>query len=154
MRVSDFVKQVSIFDLVVLLLLEFNSDNAELTATQTGVTRQTVTNIRNKNKIFTEALKENTAQVEYGNPEINTLLKAFSDTFGTTKTSRFDRYAAKRLITKHGADKILTLISELRKMAESKFAPSVNNVSDIETKWVQIIKFLGTQQEENQEIEL
>lgn len=86
---------------------------------------------------------EGLINTNYGDPEVSTIVESFKEHFGTTKTSKWDRFAAKRLASKHGVDRILAVIDALSMVGGDKYAPSVNNVSQIEEKWVAIIRFLG-----------
>jgi hypothetical protein len=89
---------------------------------------------------------------EYGNPEINKIVDGFKDAFGTTKTTKYDRFAAKRLADRHGADLIVLAITALSQRQDLPYAPVVRNISQLEEKWVSVIKFLkshnGSQVEE------
>lgn len=79
---------------------------------------------------------------EYGQPEINEVIATFKEVFGTTKATRYDRFAAKRLITKHGVANVKLVITALAAKGSAKYSPTVNSVSQLEDKWVSIVKYL------------
>lgn len=91
---------------------------------------------------------------EYGNHDVNTILEAFKNAFGTTKATRYDRYAATRLSKAHGVDTILVAIAGLANGQGEKFCPTVNNVSQLEEKWPSVVRFLRARWEGAKEIEL
>lgn len=78
----------------------------------------------------------------YGNSEIDNVVQKFVDTFGTTKTTKYDRFAADRLVKKYGDKAICGIIEMLGKSATERFAPRVNNISDLESKMPSILVFL------------
>ena len=81
--------------------------------------------------------------VQYGNQEINTVVDAFKRAFGTTKATKYDRYAAKRLINKHGAESVVAAIDILAANQDAKYCPTVRSVAQIEDKWVSIVRFIN-----------
>lgn len=78
----------------------------------------------------------------YGNADIDRVVKTFADTFGTTKVSKADRYAANRLVTKYSAQAVSGIISLLGSKNQEKYCPVVNSVADLENKWVSVMSFL------------
>lgn len=78
----------------------------------------------------------------YGSSEIDNVVQKFIDTFGTTKTTKYDRFAASRLVKKYGDSPVCNIIDLLGKSATQKFAPRVNNISDLESKMPSILIFL------------
>jgi hypothetical protein len=93
-------------------------------------------------------------KVEYGDKDINFVVNSFKDTFGTTKTTKYDRFAASRLIKKYDAGPIVSIMSALAKRSEDQFAPVVNSVSQFETKLPSIIKFLYKGEKKTEEIDI
>lgn len=89
--------------------------------------------------------EEGLLNVHFGNEEVSEVIEHFKEVFGTTRTSKWDRFAASRLVKKHGVPAILKVIDGLSATAGDKYGPSVNNVSQIEEKWPAIIRFLGGQ---------
>jgi len=102
----------------------------------TGVSRQTA-------EIIVERLnEEGLLHVGYGNAEVDIILTTFSETFGTTKISRYDRYAAHRLASKYGSQSICTIIKLLDQHKDDRYVPVIRNVMQLEDKIVSIIAFL------------
>lgn len=79
------------------------------------------------------------------NKDVQTIIEAFTKAFGTTKVSAPDRWAAKRLHVKYGADEVAKVIQALASRGGDQFAPVVNSVSELENKWVSVGKFLSNQ---------
>lgn len=92
--------------------------------------------------VFDRLTEEGLLHVGFGDPEVDTIVKCFSDTFGTTKTSKADRYAARRLGSKYGSQAICGIITLMSKHAEEKYAPITNSVVELENKIVSVLKFL------------
>lgn len=92
---------------------------------------------------FLEA--EGLLNVEFGNEEVTTVIEEFKKWFGTTKATKWDRFAAKRLVNKHGVPAVLRVIEALCSQSGHKYAPTVNSVSQLEEKWPGTIKFLQGQ---------
>ena len=86
--------------------------------------------------------EEGLLNLHYGNQDIGEVITAFSDNFHSTKVSKYDRFAAKRLADKHGAKVVVAIIDTLAKMQDNKFCPTVNSVSQLETKFPQVVKFI------------
>lgn len=86
--------------------------------------------------------EEGVLHLGYGNAEIDMVVKKFSDTFGTTKTSKYDRFAANRLIQKYGTDSVVGIIGLLGSRVGEKYAPVVNSISQMEEKFPSILNFL------------
>jgi hypothetical protein len=86
--------------------------------------------------------------VSFGNADINTVIDSFKEHFGVTKATRYDRFAAKRLIQRHGAEAICDTIRKLSQGQTDKFAPTVNSVSELENKWVSVNRFVNKEIEE------
>lgn len=86
---------------------------------------------------------------EYGDPDVNAIIDTFQEYFGTTKATKYDRFAAKRLAKKHTAKTVCEVIMALSQTTRYKFAPVVNSVSQLENKWVSVIRYLtGTMPQE------
>jgi len=80
----------------------------------------------------------------YGNSEIDNVVQKFTDTFGTTKTSKYDRFAADRLTKKYGSQAICGIIGLMGEHATEKFAPRIGSISQLEEKIVSVMHFLRT----------
>jgi hypothetical protein len=81
----------------------------------------------------------------YGNADIDKVVEAFTETFGTTKTSKPDRWAANRLVNKYGSQTVVGIVRLLGQYQGEKYAPVLNNVVQLEEKWVQVMNFLRKQ---------
>lgn len=154
MNYLEYLKNHDNFDKYLLFLdaLGFSGDEI---ATMTGVTRQTVHNAKSRQENLLEALKLiHSEPKEHGNPDVNAIIGAFTESFGTTKSTKYDRWAAHRLAMKHGASVIVNIIKALAASRGDKYCPSVNSVKQIEEKWVNIANYIGRQQANNQVVEL
>lgn len=78
----------------------------------------------------------------YGDADVDRVINKFSDTYGITKVSKQDRFAANRLVKKYGAQSIVGIIDLLAKSSGERYAPVINNVEQLEKKWVSIVSFL------------
>lgn len=87
-------------------------------------------------------MEEDLLNLGYGNSDIDAVVIQFSETFGNTKTSKFDRFAAKRLTEKYGRDSIVGIIQLLGKRKDEKYCPVVGNISQLEEKIVSVMNFL------------
>lgn len=93
-------------------------------------------------------MEEGLLNLGYGNADVDAIVVAFSDTFGTTKTSRNDRFAAHRLAQKYGAQAVVGIVQLLAENNTEKFAPVVNSVSQLEEKMPSVLNFLRNIKEE------
>lgn len=80
----------------------------------------------------------------YGNADIEAVVSKFTETFGTTKVSKYDRFAAKRLTDKYGRQAIIGIIQLLGDNRTERYAPVVGNMAQMEEKIVSILNFLRT----------
>lgn len=85
---------------------------------------------------------EGVLNLGYGSADINLVLTTFQETFGTTKHSKYDRFAANRLCMKYGAQGVAGIIKLLGASSDEKFAPVVNTVTELETKLPSVLNFL------------
>lgn len=143
MRLLDYIKKYHNLDLSIVLMDELGYSDDEITS-KLEIARASIYNAKTRFEPLLNALSSiaEDKPVSYGDPAVNAIVEAFKDSFGTTKVSKYDRYAAKRLATKHGADRIIAVIKALSAGAGDKFAPSINNVSQLEEKFVSVGKFL------------
>ena len=89
--------------------------------------------------------EEGVLHLGHGDVDVDRVVDKFTDTFGTTKTSKYDRFAAKRLVDKYGTDAVVGIIGLLSQRSTEKYAPVVNSISQLETKWVSVLSFLRAQ---------
>ncbi|HET7630453.1 MAG TPA: hypothetical protein VFK03_03700 [Candidatus Saccharimonadales bacterium] len=86
--------------------------------------------------------RENLLNLHYGEQAVGAVVEAFKEAFGTTKVSKYDRFAAHRLAEKHGQEAVVTIIRLLAQKSSEKFCPTVNSISQLEEKWVSALRFL------------
>lgn len=95
---------------------------------------------------------EGLLNVFFGDQDISLICETFKEQFGTTKISRYDRYAAGRLAKRYGGEQIAGIIKLMASRASEPYAPTVGSVTQLEEKLVNVMKFLKGQAV--QEIEL
>ena len=78
----------------------------------------------------------------YGDADVDIIINKFTDTFGTTKVTKTDRWAAQRLAKKYGSQAIVGIVGLLGKHSQEKYAPVVGNVTQLEEKIVNVLSFL------------
>jgi len=78
----------------------------------------------------------------YGLATVDSIVNKFTETFGTTKTSKYDRFAANRLATKYGSQSIVGIIDMLGATTGDKYCPVVNNITQLEEKLPSILNYL------------
>lgn len=88
----------------------------------------------------------------YGDKDVDAIVLKFSETFGNTKVSKYDRFAAQRLAHKYGSQAVVGIISILAQRNGEKFAPVVNNVAQLESKFVSILNFVRNLDKGDEEI--
>lgn len=81
----------------------------------------------------------------FGDKTVNLIITTFKDAFGTTKTTRYDRYSASRLASRHTADVVCQVIVLMAGSASEPYAPVINNVSELETKWISVVSHIKKQ---------
>lgn len=143
MKVIELIKSLNMTDLLLLLLDEKGFSDDEI-ATIAEVSKQTLHNSKSRNKDLLEALKlVKSPPKDFGDTHINKVIQTFAESFGTTKSTKYDRFAAKRLYEKHGVAPVTDAIKALAYYQEDKYSPTVNNVSQFEEKLPQVIKYLN-----------
>lgn len=156
MNLYDAIKRLTIQDIILISLDELGYSDTEI-AFKMGISTSTIHNTKKRLKTLLEpvnALQELVKEpVEYGNHEVNIIVDSFKANFGTTKVTKYDRFAAKRLADKHSAPGMVTVIAALSASTQDKYSPSVNSISQLEDKLPQVIKFLKSKAND-QEIEL
>lgn len=86
--------------------------------------------------------EEGVLHLGYGDADIDRVVTTFTETFGTTRVSKYDRFAAQRLVRKYGAQSVVGIISLLAANSTEKYAPVVNSVQQLEEKLPSILNFL------------
>ena len=89
----------------------------------------------------------------HGNADIDQVVGGFQEAFGNTKTTRFDRFAANRLVAKYGSQSVVGVIKLLSGLQAEKYAPSVANVAQLEDKWVSVINFVRKKGQESEVVQ-
>jgi hypothetical protein len=106
-------------------------------------------------EIIVERLtEEGLLHLGYGDRDVDQVVEKFADTFGTTKTSRYDRYAARRLCAKYDAQAVCGIIHLLGQFTDHKYAPVVGSITQLEEKWVSVMNFLRKMKKEGEVIDV
>lgn len=87
-----------------------------------------------------------------GDPDTSLLVDTFQREFGTTATVRTDRFAASRLVKRHGVHYVTGVVEELARRHREKFAPTVNNITQLEQKWPAVVRFIESKGEGEHDI--
>lgn len=147
MRYLDHIKKHQNLDLFIILFDELGYTDQEI-IDKLEISKQTIYDAKTRLSGLLEALSSvpDEKPKEYGNPDINAVIEAFKLSFNTTKASKWDRWAAKRLAEKHSADNMVKIIQALAQYGGEKYCPSVNSVSQLEEKLPSVMSFLKKQQ--------
>lgn len=78
----------------------------------------------------------------YGDPGVNAVVDTFKEHFGTSKVTKYDRFAASRLVSKNGVETVTQAIVLLSQNMSHKYAPVPRSISQLEDKWISVVKFL------------
>lgn len=92
--------------------------------------------------------EEGVLSLGYGDKDIDSVLETFKAKMGTSKSTKQDRFAANRLVKTHGAQAVVGVILLLSKLQDQPYIPVVGSVSQLESKWVNVIAFLRKQRNE------
>jgi hypothetical protein len=155
MRHLDRIKRWGNISDHILVLDEKNFTDDQIMTTL-EISKQTIYNARKAYEPLSEALKtiNDNSQVDKRNPDIQEIIDAFTENFGTTKSTRWDRYAAKRLSDKYGADRIVKVIQILAAHGGEPYVPSVGSVRELEEKLVKVQSFFKRLQANSEVVEL
>jgi hypothetical protein len=99
-------------------------------------------------------MEEGLLNLGYGDADIDAVVQKFTDTFGTTKVSKYDRFAARRLTTKYGRQAVCGIIDLLGSLSTEKYAPVVGSITQLEDKWVSVLNFLRKQNGKNEVVDV
>lgn len=90
----------------------------------------------------------------YGDADIDRVVETFKETFGTSKVSKYDRFAAGRLCKVNSVNAVCGIIKLLGQRSQEKYAPVVNSISQLEEKWPSVVNFLRGNNKPNQTIQV
>lgn len=96
-------------------------------------------------------------EITYGNPDVNSIVETFADLFGSTKVTRYDRWAAGRMArSKHygGAEGVVVLIKLFHSLSDDRYAPRVSSVSQFDDKLPAIVSFVKSKGQQLERIDL
>jgi hypothetical protein len=79
-----------------------------------------------------------------GQPDVAAIIDQFQLAFHTTAPNKTDRFAAARLAKRHGSATVVYIIQEFSKRTNEKYAPTINNVTQLEQKWPTIVRFVSS----------
>lgn len=83
----------------------------------------------------------------FGDSDTSLLVDAFQMLFGTTAPIRTDRFAASRLVKRYGVPFLVGVVEQLAARKQEKFMPTVNNLTQLEAKWPQVMRFVQSKGE-------
>jgi hypothetical protein len=92
--------------------------------------------------IVERLMEEGLLNLGYGDADVDRVVDKFTDTFGTTKVSKNDRFAAHRLTKKYGGQAVCGIVQLLADNNTQKYAPVVGSITQLEEKWVSVMHFL------------
>lgn len=111
----------------------------ELVASAAGVDKPTA------ETVVERLMEEGLLSLGYGDKDVERIVATFSQVFGTTKSSRQDRWAAHRLAEVHTSQAVCGIITLLGRNSTERYAPVVGSVAELENKWVKVMAFLRKQ---------
>lgn len=117
----------------------------ELIASVAGVDKPTA------DLVVERLTEEGLLSLGYGDNDVERIVATFSQVFGTTKSSKRDRWAAHRLAEVHTSQAVCGIITILGQKSTERYAPVVASVAELEDKWVKVMAFLRKQNENNNE---
>ncbi len=98
-------------------------------------------------------MEEGLLVLGYGDNEIDMVVNQFTESFGTTKVTRQDRWAAQRLVRKYGGKAVVGIIRMLASRQNESYAPVTNSVVELEKKFVSVVSFIRKQGEQGEVID-
>lgn len=146
MKYLDFIKTTDNLDKYIVLMDELGYTDAEIVEKLEIGGRQTLYDARKRQESILEALKAIGAPLpDKRNKDIQLIIDTFVNASGVTKTSKWDRFAAKRLADKHGAENIAQLIEVYFKLPPGQYKPSIASIRQLEEKWVNVGAYMQKQ---------
>lgn len=142
MTFLEFAKQYTNFDIFLVLIDDAGYTDEEI-MDKFEVSKPRIYDARKRLEPILAALSTiEPYRRDARDTNVQLIVDAFSEAFGTTKTSRLDRFAAKRLHVKYGCRDVVQAIKALANSADDQYVPVVNSVVQFENKLPQIIRFL------------
>ncbi|MFD4554442.1 hypothetical protein ACFWP5_08940 [Streptomyces sp. NPDC058469] len=84
--------------------------------------------------------------VTYGNADINEVIAYFETAFNLTMPrAKQQRWAAKRMLTKHGMADLKQVIDAARAVRGIQYAPVILSLEDLAEKWNKLAEFYRKQ---------
>lgn len=90
----------------------------------------------------------------YGKAEVDQIVGTFKELFMTSVITKQDRAAANRLANTHGVKSVIQVMKMLAQFGTGQYAPTVNNVAQLEQKWVSVMGYLRKTVQGSEEIEV
>ena len=97
-------------------------------------------------------MEEGVLHLGYGDADVDNVVEQFKETFGTTKVTNTDRFAANRLVSKYGVQSVVGIVKLLAQHSTERYAPVVGSIAQLETKWVSVLHFLRTRRDQEEDI--
>ena len=119
-----------------------------------GLIAQIVRDRPTAEMVVDRLMEEGVLHLGYGNADIDQVIEAFTETFGTTRVSKYDRFAANRLVAKYGSQSVVGIIRLLGQHSTEKFAPTVNTISQLEDKIPSVLRFLRGVSQDDEIVQL
>lgn len=82
--------------------------------------------------------KDKDTSVSFGKPEINALMEILKSAKGDTTKLQLQRFAAQRLIKKHGTEQVAKVFKWALALRGTQYAPVVTNLMALEKKWADL----------------
>lgn len=154
MRYLDFLKRSDNLDRYIVLMDELGFKDSEIME-KLEISKTNLYDAKKRQDPLLQALKTISAELpaDRRNKDIQLIVDTFVEVSGVTKTSKWDRFAAKRLADKHGAEEIAKLIQVYFSLDPNQYKPSINSIRQLEEKWVNVGNYMQ-KQIGNQEVEL
>jgi hypothetical protein len=103
---------------------------------------QIVRDVPTAEMVVDRLIEEGLLNLGYGNSDVDRVVEQFTNTFGTTKTTKYDRFASHRLVSKYGTQAVCGIIQLLAQHSTEPYAPVVGSIAQLEDKWVSVLSFL------------
>lgn len=142
MTLLDYAKQFHNFDIFLVLIDDAGYTDEDI-MNKFDVSKQRIYDARKRITPILKAIETIEGKKDMRNSDVQLIIDAFMNAFGTTKATAYDRYAAKRLHVKYEAKNIVLLINAVASLADEQYYPTINSVSQLENKLPQVVGFVG-----------